>query len=166
MPCAGYWIAQRLNSDLDRHPPPESTDPARRKGRWSPATLHSIQQQPQVHRLHGVEPPGDQEGGPDQSSRGVDLVRGTCSSHAPSDRPSAASSASICSFSPFGRESSEGAGSAPGLWSIRWWRDSAIRVVSVSAAPLRPDQSNRGATARSRSCRSARDCHFVHPISP
>jgi hypothetical protein len=46
MPCAGYWIAQRLNSDLDRHPPPESTDPARRKGRWSPATLRGILNNP------------------------------------------------------------------------------------------------------------------------
>jgi hypothetical protein len=67
-------IADMLNLEPEKYPPPMPVDPRRALGRWSGSAVREILANPEVHRLHGVESAGDQEGRQEQPARRVDLV--------------------------------------------------------------------------------------------
>lgn len=49
-------IAERLNTDPDRYPPPTPTRPDSAVGRWTDVLGARGAHQPEMHRTHGVEP--------------------------------------------------------------------------------------------------------------
>ncbi|MCU1686260.1 MAG: Site-specific recombinase [Amycolatopsis sp.] len=52
----GYdTIADRLNADLARYPPPEPPCKARARNAWSKSTVASILRNPKIHRLPGLQ---------------------------------------------------------------------------------------------------------------
>ena len=49
-------IAERLNQDLDKYPQPEPPGGLRARGAWSKSSVGQFVEEPQVHRLPGLQP--------------------------------------------------------------------------------------------------------------